>query len=78
MSCRALYSSDVSNEHIADALHALATDVRNGDAHLTGYNTSTDVTVEETVEWNLSVGFILTADSEYKRVTDPYEVEDGT
>ena len=77
MSHRALYSSDVSHEHIADALEALATDLRNGDAHLTRYTTDTDVTVEEAVEWHVSVDFVLAEASEYKRVTDPHELGDN-
>jgi len=72
MSDKALSGFDASTENIADALEALAEDIRNNNAYIRGYDERTDLHMGDPVEWGLAIDFTLTDEALYRDVTDPH------
>jgi len=78
MSDTALTGFDASPDKIADALDAPAADIRNGDAHLTGYDDQIDLYMGDPIEWDLSISFTCMGEALYRDVAGSHVIEDDT
>jgi hypothetical protein len=78
MTDRVLSGFDASTENIADALEALAIDIRNGDADCKGHEEHIDLHTGDPVEWSLAIDFTLTDEARYRDLTDPHALGDDT